>query len=139
MNHIENAGRLATFFGLQMYVPFVLNDVRTISEQLPFKLQARKGSYKAVLRKLSCQYFDPAYVYAKKHGFPTPTENWMNGPLSQRVTESRMGKGAGSRYYSAEGLSSLSIDTGLPHYWYTICLDELLSQAEALVDCHYAP
>ncbi len=129
MNHIENTGRLASFFGLQMYVPFVLNDVRSVAEQLPFELQNDKGVLKKVLRELACRYFDRESIYSTKYGFPTPTTHWLKGPLRDRVTRSCNGNGDANRYYSAKALSCLSVDDDFEHFWFAICLDEILAQA----------
>ncbi len=130
MNHIENTGRLASYFGLTMYVPFVLNDLRSVAERLPFELQNDNGMLKTVLRELACRYFSRESIYSKKYGFPTPTTNWLNGPLRDRVARSRSGNGQASQYYSAEALSSLSVEKDFELYWFAICLDEILRQIE---------
>jgi asparagine synthase (glutamine-hydrolysing) len=136
MNHIENTGRLATYYGIDMYVPFVLNDVRSVAERIPFGLQNNNGIYKRVLRELACRYFDPEYIYTEKFGFPTPTKSWLNGPLKERVDRARAGIGFGRDYYSSRALFLMSTDKDYEHFWFAICLDELLeqlnSQAEAL-------
>jgi asparagine synthase (glutamine-hydrolysing) len=130
MNHIENTGRLATFYGLQMYVPFVLNDVRSVAVRLPFELQNVNGVYKKVLRELACRYFDRNVVHSKKYGFPTPSKNWLDGPLRERVMRSSSGAGEAKQYYSPDVLSSLSIEEDFEHFWFAICLDEILSQVK---------
>jgi asparagine synthetase B (glutamine-hydrolysing) len=131
MNHIENTGRLATYFGLEMYVPFVLNDLRSVAERLPFELQNVDGAYKRVLRELACRYFDRDYIYSDKFGFPTPTQNWLAGPLHDRVYRSASGAGHGRNYYSVGSLSRLSIEDDYEHFWFAICLDEVLAQLSA--------
>ena len=130
MNHIENTGRLATFYGLQMYVPFVMNDLRSVAVRLPFELQYVNGVYKNVLRELACRYFDRKLIHLQKYGFPTPTTNWLKGPLRERVMRSSRGAGEAKRYYSPEVLSSLSIEEDFEHFWFAICLDELLLQVK---------
>jgi len=134
MNHIENTGRLATYFGLKMFVPFVLNDIRAVATRLPFELQNQGGTYKLVLRELACRYVDREIIYASKHGFPTPIRNWLNGPLKSRVHGSISGAGKARNYYSVDSLSSLSVDQDFEHFWFAICLDELLAQFNAQVD-----
>lgn len=136
MNHIENTGRLATYYGIELYVPFVLNDIRSVAERLPFGLQNDNGVYKRVLRELACRYFDREYIYTQKYGFPTPTISWLKGPLKERVERTRTATGFGRDYYSSRALFSMSPDKDYEHFWFAICLDELLeqlkSQAEAL-------
>jgi len=44
--------------------------------------------------------------------------------------QSSRGAGEARQYYSAEVLSSLSIEEDFEHFWFAICLDELLSQAK---------
>lgn len=131
MNHIENTGRLATYYGLKMHVPFVLNDLRTVAMRLPFELQNANGAYKLVLRELACRYFDRDYIYSEKFGFPTPSRNWLNGPLIDRVERAKRGEGQGKEYYCARSLSLLSLDKDFEHFWFAICLDELLGQLNA--------
>lgn len=130
MNHIENTGRLATFYGLKMYVPFVLNDLRSVAVRLPFELQNVNGVHKKVLRELACRYFDRNIIHSEKHGFPTPSKDWLNGPLRERVMQSSRGAGEAKQYYSPDVLSSLSIEEDFEHFWFAICLDELLSQVK---------
>jgi asparagine synthase (glutamine-hydrolysing) len=130
MNHIENTGRLATYYGLKMYVPFVLNDLRSVAARIPFELQSANGAYKLVLRELACRYFDREYIYSDKFGFPTPSRNWLKGPLSDRVERARKGYGQGNKYYCARSLSELSMDEDFEHFWFAICLDELLGQLD---------
>ena len=130
INHIENTGRLATYYGLQMYAPFVLNDVRSVAVRFPLQLQFEDGMYKRVLRELACRFFQRETIYAKKYGFPTPTKHWLKGPLNDRVQKSCDGEGSGREFYSADVLSSLSIEDDFEHFWYSICLDELLFQLD---------
>jgi asparagine synthase (glutamine-hydrolysing) len=132
MNHIENTGRLASNFGLTMYVPFVLNDVRSVAVRIPFELQQSKGAYKLILRELACRYFDRNYIYSEKFGFPTPTRHWLKGPLNDRVQRAVTGCGQGKKYYCSRTLSSLSLDKDFEHFWFAICLDELIEQLEFL-------
>jgi len=134
MNHIENTGRLATYYGLQMYVPFTLNDPRSVAARLPLEMQNKNGVYKKVLRELACRYFDREFIYSEKFGFPTPTKQWLKGPLGERVQRSIQGTGAASRYYMADRLSTLSIDQDFAHFWFAICLDELILQANMQSD-----
>lgn len=131
MNHVENTGRLATYFGLNMYVPFLLNDLRSVAERLPFELQNVNGVYKRVLRELACRYFDRDYIYSDKFGFPTPTKQWLMGPLYERVLRATDGEGEGRNYYSVKALSELSVDVDFEHFWFAICLDELMAQLAA--------
>jgi asparagine synthase (glutamine-hydrolysing) len=130
MNHIENTGRLASYFGLRMFVPFVLNDVRAVAMQMPFELQNANGSYKTILRELACRYIDRRYVYSTKYGFPTPAKNWLTGPLIGRVNKSCLGVANGSHLYSADALSLLSIDSDFEHFWFSICIDELMAHIQ---------
>jgi hypothetical protein len=134
MNHIENTGSLASFYGLTMYAPFVLNDVRAVAERLPIGMQKQNGAYKLVLRELACRYFDRKYIYSDKFGFPTPTQNWLKGPLKERVDLAKSGLGIGRDYYSARALSSLTLDEDFEHFWFAICLDELFEQLDAQIE-----
>jgi asparagine synthase (glutamine-hydrolysing) len=131
MNHVENTGRLATYYGLNMYVPFLLNDLRSVAERLPFELQKVDGVYKRVLRELACRYFDREYIYTDKFGFPTPTKQWLKGPLYERVLRATNGEGKGRTYYSVNALSELSVDADFEHFWFAICLDEIMAQLAA--------
>lgn len=109
-----------------MYAPFVLDDLCSVAARLPLELQYDDGVYKRVLRELACRSFKRGSIYTKKYGFPTPTKHCLKGPLNERVQKSCNGERAGSQYYSADVLSSLSIDEEFEHIRYSICLDELL-------------
>jgi hypothetical protein len=131
MNHIENTGRLATKFDLHMYASFVLNDLRSVALRLPVDMQGNKKGYKLVLRELACRYLPREFVYTQKFGFPTPEKNWLKGPLASRVRATVEGNGSAAGYYSPDSLSALSIDEDFEHFWFAICLDELISHMES--------
>jgi asparagine synthase (glutamine-hydrolysing) len=128
VNHVENTGRMASYFDMEMFVPFILKDLLAVAARLPLELQCVNGVYKPVLRELACRYFDRNRIYSQKHGFPTPTVSWLKGPLRERIEMSRRGSGAAKQYYSVSALAKLSIEEDYEAIWYAICLDELLAE-----------
>jgi asparagine synthase (glutamine-hydrolysing) len=131
VNHIENTGRLASYYGIEMFVPFVLGDLLDIGGRLPLHLRCIDGNYKPILRELACRHYDRDRIYSQKHGFPTPTVAWLEGPLRERVDMSRNGLGAATQYYSGSNLAELSIEEDFELVWFAICLDELVAGAAA--------
>jgi asparagine synthase (glutamine-hydrolysing) len=132
MNHVENTGRLASYFDMHMYVPFLLDDLRAVGERLPLSFQKRDGDYKPILRDLLCRYLDRSIVYSRKLGFPTPTLHWLDDVLKERVERCRNGNGDGKYYYTSDGIASLSLERDMALIWYAICLDEICSHSMAI-------
>jgi len=87
--HFYTMGALANRNGIQLVSPFFDTDVVEFASNFDNRLYFGDEFTKPILRRIGAQFYDKALIYAKKKGFPTPHEIWLNGPLKDKSESAR--------------------------------------------------
>ena len=81
VNHQRTLEHLAAPFNVDIEAPFCSPEMMDLAMRLPNEYKEEDGWTKPVLRRLACRFFPSDWIYAPKHGFPTPALAWFQGPL----------------------------------------------------------
>jgi asparagine synthase (glutamine-hydrolysing) len=79
--------RASMAVSLETRAPLVDYRLIEFANNLPtaFKFQNNQGKY--ILKKLAEKYLPKSIIYREKHGFPSPVDAWLRGPLKARAGE----------------------------------------------------
>jgi asparagine synthase (glutamine-hydrolysing) len=84
-SHLTVLDRLSTPAGVAVHMPFLTPELVSVASQLPTRLKTDGPSSKPVLKALAARDFPHDWIYRPKHGFPTPTTRWLQGPLNRWI------------------------------------------------------
>jgi len=71
---------------LETRAPFVDYRLIEFANSLPAKVKFRRGKTKYILKRLGERVLPREIAHREKHGFPSPIDRWMRGPLKERVS-----------------------------------------------------
>jgi len=109
--------------------PFLTPEVLNLTMPMPDVLKTREGNTKPILKELAARYYPRDWVMAPKLGFPTPTVEWLQGPLASWVEE-RLGPGRFSRMLLGDQtIDSLALPEDFELIWTLANLEEFLDLA----------
>ncbi len=75
--------RIGTALGVDTLYPFLGREVAALAFAFPDALHRVGGFSKPVLRSICAKRVSPDVAYWSKMGFPSPTHEWIDGPLAQ--------------------------------------------------------
>ena len=82
LNYTDKLGMAA---GVEIRVPFLDNDLVSLSESIPDTLKMKNGQPKYILKKVAELYLPTDVIYRKKSGFGGPVRKWISRDLSDRI------------------------------------------------------
>lgn len=83
--HTQVYDRLGAPFGVCVTTPFLAPEIVDVAEKLPSNLKADGRVAKPVLKRLAARFFPEEWIYRQHQGFPTPTSEWLRGPLKSWI------------------------------------------------------
>ncbi len=105
--------RASSAVSLETRAPFVDHRIIDFANKLPKGFKYKNGETKYILKKLAEKYIPEEIIYRPKHGFSSPVDTWLRGPLKERVEE----------LFTTEELERLELFNA--HYIQTIWYDFL--------------
>lgn len=72
---------------LETRAPFVDYRLIEFANRLPAEYKLCNGEGKYILKKLAERILPKEIVHREKHGFPSPVDRWMRGPLKEKVSK----------------------------------------------------
>jgi asparagine synthase (glutamine-hydrolysing) len=80
--------------GLEVRPPLLDHELLEVAARLPSSVKVRDGKGKWVLREAFRPLLPPAILERPKQGFDIPIDDWMRGPLRERIEGSVLSKSA---------------------------------------------
>lgn len=77
--------RASMSVSLETRAPLVNHELMAFVNSLPTDYKIRNGETKYILKKLAERYLPKEIVYRPKHGFPSPVDAWLRGPLKEKA------------------------------------------------------
>lgn len=77
---LHRQDRMSMAFSIENRVPFLDHRLVEYVYALPQSYKLKGDITKYILKKIGLKYFDDAFVYRAKQGFPISIENWLKGP-----------------------------------------------------------
>ncbi|NMC51658.1 asparagine synthase (glutamine-hydrolyzing) [Candidatus Kuenenbacteria bacterium] len=79
--------RASMAVSLETRAPLVDYRLIEFANSLPPDFKFHHGQGKYILKKLAEKYLPENIIYREKHGFPSPVDAWLRGPLKSRAEE----------------------------------------------------
>jgi asparagine synthase (glutamine-hydrolysing) len=86
-NGLFQADRMTMAASLEARVPLLNHDLLTFINHLPFKVKARRGKMKELLRSALAPVLPPRILKKPKKGFGPPSSTWTRGILSATIDD----------------------------------------------------
>ena len=114
--HFNETEIIAQHYGKHLISPFFSEEAINLSATLTDNDYFGDSYVKPVLRELACEFFPRELIYQKKHGFPVPFISWLNGPLSNLISDLR----AERTLFDGSLLDNLDVAENFEIYWLLI-------------------
>ncbi len=127
-SHTQVYDRLGAPFGISVTTPFLAPEMVDIAEKLPSRLKADGRVTKPVLKTLAARYFPEEWIYRKNYGFPTPSSQWLRGPLSSwrsALSDERM---ASRGLVNVAAITARDVDRNYEAIWTAMTLEMFCRQ-----------
>lgn len=86
-HHVQRIDQFTMAQSIEGRFPFLDHELVEKSFTIPSQFKVTRYEQKAVLRSVASRYIHPSCLNMEKKGFGTPLGQWMDGPLSDLVTD----------------------------------------------------
>jgi asparagine synthase (glutamine-hydrolysing) len=93
------ADKITMANSLELRVPLLDHVILEFAASLPPDFKVRGRETKRILKGAFAGVLPPEVLARKKAGFPVPYEQWLNGPLKERIEEILLSSRATARGY----------------------------------------
>ncbi len=114
--HFYEAEIIAQLFNKHIISPFFTPEAIDVASTLSDQQYFGDSYVKPILRELACEFFSRELIYQKKLGFPVPFIAWLQGPLSDLISEVQKE----TELFDGKKLKTLDINEHYELYWLII-------------------
>jgi asparagine synthase (glutamine-hydrolysing) len=82
---LTKVDRASMAFGLEVRPPLVDHEFLELAAKVPSRWKVRNGETKWLFKQLCGDLLPPETIHRRKQGFEIPVDDWLRGPLRERI------------------------------------------------------